>query len=146
MSVWGRFFSSTSAAEIRVFDSLNRIQEYSSKVTMTWMWADMSLLLQFLLCYFVLDELHLPILIHLLQWESIRSSEYDDSTLPFGPFCVWQCDAVDNPMYVWQKKTLIRFTFEWNSASPLFKVFLTIIKTQPQKRRAKRAVAADFSG
>ena len=53
----------------------------------------MSLLLRILLCNFVLDKLYLPILIHLLLRESIRSSEYDDSTLPFGPFCVRQYDA-----------------------------------------------------
>ena len=70
MSVWGRFFSSTSAAEIRVFDSLNRIQEYSSKVTMTWMWADMSLLLQILLCYFVLDKYYICLFLFTYYYES----------------------------------------------------------------------------
>jgi hypothetical protein len=72
-------------------------------------------------------------LIHLLLQESIRSSEHDDSTLQFGPLCVQQRNAVDNPLYVWQKYTLIRFTFGWNSASPLFKVFPTIIKISRKK-------------
>jgi hypothetical protein len=67
------------------------IQQYSNNDVNV---SGMSLLLQFLLCYYVLDKLDLPILIHLLLQESIRSSEYDDSTFPFGPFCVWQCGAV----------------------------------------------------
>ena len=76
----------------------------------------MSLLLRILLCNFVLDKLYLPILIHLLLRESIRSSEYDDSTLPFGPFCVRQYDARcswqstvrlaeenTHPVHIWMK-------------------------------------------
>ena len=83
-------------------------------------------------------------LIHLLLQESIRSSEHDDSTLPFGPFCVRQYDArcswqstvrlaevYTHPVHIWMK-----------FCKPPLQGLSNHHKNQPQKRRAKRAVAA----